>query len=55
MKMIKKGYKVTSGVSKNTTLLVMRDINSKSTKAIKAKELNISIISEDDAKAGKFN
>ena len=50
-----KGYKVTSGVSKNTTLLVMRDINSKSTKAIKARELNISIISEDDAKAGKFN
>ena len=50
-----KGYKVTSGVSKNTTLLVMRDINSKSTKAIKAKELNIPIISEDDTKAGKFN
>ena len=46
---------MTSGVSKNTTLLVMRDIDSKSTKAIKARELNIPIISEDEAKAGKFN
>lgn len=42
------GGKVTSSVSKNTDYLVNNDINSTSSKNIKAKQLGIPIISEDD-------
>jgi DNA ligase (NAD+) len=40
--------KVSTSVSKNTNLVVTRDINSSSSKLTKAKELEIKIISEDE-------
>ena len=40
------GYKVTNSVSKNTTFLICGDINS--TKAKKAKELGVKILTEID-------
>lgn len=42
------GGKVVSGVSKNVNYLINNDINSTSSKNIKAKQLNIPIISEDE-------
>ncbi len=43
-----RGGKVTSSVSSKTTYLINNDINSNSSKNIKAKELNIPIISEKE-------
>ena len=43
-----RGGKVTSSVSSKTTYLINNDINSNSSKNMKAKELNISIISEKE-------
>lgn len=42
------GYESKSGVSKGLTYLVNNDINSQSSKNVKAKQLGIQIISEDD-------
>ena len=42
------GGKVSSGVSKNTTLLVVKDVDSGSSKVTKAKSLGIEVISIDD-------
>ncbi len=42
-----KGGKVTNSVTKNTNYLVNNDINSTSSKNVKAKQLNIPIITED--------
>jgi NAD-dependent DNA ligase len=42
------GSKITSSISKNTDLVIAVDINENSNKIIKAKELNITIISKDD-------
>ena len=43
-----KGGKITSSISSKTSYLINNDINSNSTKNIKAKELNIPIISENE-------
>ena len=43
-----KGYKVAGSVTKKTNYLVMNDKNSTSTKANKARELNIPIITEEE-------
>lgn len=43
-----RGGKVTTSVSKNTTMVVAQDINSTSGKVKKAKELNIPVISQRD-------
>ena len=45
---VAKGGKVTSSVSSKTNYLVNNDINSTSSKNLKAKELNIPIITEED-------
>ena len=42
------GGKVTGSVSKSTTYLINNDVNSTSSKNKKAKDLGISIISEDE-------
>jgi DNA ligase (NAD+) len=47
---IENGGKITTSVSKNTTLLIVKDINEESSKITKAKELNIKIIQVDDTK-----
>ena len=44
----KNGGKVTSSVSRNTSILINNDINSDSAKNRKAKELNIPIITEEE-------
>jgi DNA ligase (NAD+) len=44
------GGSVTGSVSKNTTHLVVKDVNETSGKIKKAKELNITIISLEDLK-----
>ena len=46
--LISKGAKVAGSVSKNTTYLVNNDINSTSSKNKKAKELGVSIITEEE-------
>ena len=43
-----KGGKVASAISKNTNYLINNDINSNSSKNVKAKQLNIPIITEDE-------
>ena len=43
-----RGGKVTSSISSKTTYLINNDINSNSSKNMKAKELNIPIISEKE-------
>ena len=43
-----KGGKVTGSVSKNTDYLVINDLNSTTSKANKARELNVPLISEDE-------
>ena len=43
-----KGYKVTGAVTKKTNYLVMNDKTSTSTKANKARRLNIPIITEEE-------
>ena len=43
-----KGGKVTGSVSKNTNYLVINDLNSTTSKANKARELNVPLISEDE-------
>jgi NAD-dependent DNA ligase len=43
-----RGGKVTTSVSKNTTMVVAQDVNSNSGKVKKAKELNIPVISQRD-------
>jgi DNA ligase (NAD+) len=45
---LKKGYKEASGVSKNTQILVLMDTTSMTTKAKKARELGVKMISYDD-------
>lgn len=44
----KEGYKVVSGVSKNTTILVTKDKESSSSKVKKAKELSIPILTPEE-------
>lgn len=44
-----KGHKVTSSVSKNTNYLVVKDVNSTSSKVKKAKELGVKVISIEEA------
>jgi DNA ligase (NAD+) len=43
-----RGGKVTTSVSKNTTMVIAQDVNSTSSKVKKAKELNIPVISQRD-------
>lgn len=43
-----KGHKIVSGVSKNTDILIVKDVNGNSSKINKAKELGIDILSIDD-------
>jgi DNA ligase (NAD+) len=43
-----RGGKIGSGISKLTTYLVLKDINSKSSKAVKARDLGVSLLSPDD-------
>lgn len=43
-----KGGKVTGSVSKNTDYLIINDLNSTTSKANKARELNVPLISEDE-------
>lgn len=49
-KLESKGHKVTSSVSKNTNYLVVKDVNSTSSKVKKAKEIGVNVISIEDAK-----
>ena len=46
-----RGGKVTSSVTKNTDYLINNDINSTSNKNVKAKQLNVPIITEDELMA----
>ena len=46
-----RGGKVTSSVTKNTDYLINNDINSTSSKNVKAKQLNVPIITEDELMA----
>ena len=46
----KLGSKVTSSVSKNTNVVVTKDINGSSSKLKKARELNIEIMTPEDFK-----
>ena len=48
------GGKVLTSISKNTSILVVDDINTRSSKAQKAKELNIPIYEKDEF-LKKFN
>ena len=48
------GHKVTSSTSKNTTLVVTVDINGTSSKLVKARDLNIPIVTPEECKT-KFN
>lgn len=49
-KIVSEGGKIVSGVSKSTTLLVVKDKKSTSSKAIKAKSLNINILEMEELK-----
>lgn len=44
----KNGSKITTSVSKNTDIVIADDINDNSNKIVKAKELNIKLISKDE-------
>lgn len=48
-KLEEKGHSVTSSVSKNTNYLVVKDVNSTSSKIKKAKDLGINVISIEEA------
>lgn len=50
---VKNGGKVISSFTKDTNLLIVKDINSNSSKVTKARERNVQIISYEDAK-GQF-
>ena len=43
-----RGHKIVSGVSKNTDILIVKDVNGNSSKINKAKELGVDILSIDD-------
>ncbi len=49
--LVERCHKVVSGVSKNTDLLIVKDVNANSSKIAKARELGIPIISIDDSDA----
>jgi NAD-dependent DNA ligase len=42
------GSKVTTSISKNTDILIAADTTEKSSKIVKANELNVKIISKDE-------
>ena len=48
---VAQGGKIASGVSKNTTLLVCKDVNSTSAKAVKARTLGIEITDQAGMRA----
>lgn len=43
-----KGHRVASGVSRNTDLLVVKDVNGSSSKIVKARDLGIPVVAIDD-------
>ena len=49
--LIGKGCSIVSGVSKNTNLLIVKDLNSTSSKMKKAQDLGIRVIAIEDKQA----
>jgi len=54
-KIIEKGGRLSNGVSKNLTYLIVKNANSTSTKAQKAKKYGVEILTEEELNKILFN